>query len=226
MSAKRAYRPWRAATGVREKFVRRGRVVRFKFVASIDIMVEVSRVPLTTTIIETDAGDWLVRFHAGEQRILEACYREHFQTVFRAVGQILSGADQETLTHEVFYRLLVKQDFRRSFQGGSLGAWLATVARNQAIDFRRRRDREQPTPAPAPDEGTSFTEAADARLEIERFRRDVLPAKWVRVFEVRFLEQLDQREAARRLGISRTTLAYQELRVRSLLQKYLLVRRA
>ena len=37
----------------------------------------------------------------------------------------------------------------------------------------------------------------------------------------RFLEQLDQRQAARKVGISRTTLVYQEARIRRLLRRFL-----
>ncbi|NPC78158.1 RNA polymerase subunit sigma-70, partial [Pyxidicoccus fallax] len=54
------------------------------------------------------------------------------------------------------------------------------------------------------------------------FRREHLPAKWAPVFEARFVRQLSQREAAAALGLHRTTLAYQELRIRSLLKKFLL----
>ncbi|MFH0900307.1 MAG: hypothetical protein V2A73_06735 [Pseudomonadota bacterium] len=38
--------------------------------------------------------DWLARFHAGERRVMEECYREHFGIVDGAVGQMLSAADQ------------------------------------------------------------------------------------------------------------------------------------
>jgi RNA polymerase sigma-70 factor (ECF subfamily) len=57
---------------------------------------------------------------------------------------------------------------------------------------------------------------------IDRFRAHHLPAKWRGVFEVRFVQQLDQSEAARVLGIHRTTLVYQEFRVRQLLRKFFL----
>jgi RNA polymerase sigma-70 factor (ECF subfamily) len=41
------------------------------------------------------------------------------------------------------------------------------------------------------------------------------------LFQARFIERLDQREAARRLGLHRTTLAYRELRVRRFLRAFL-----
>ncbi|HEY6477830.1 MAG TPA: helix-turn-helix domain-containing protein, partial [Polyangia bacterium] len=103
--------------------------------------------------------------------------------------------------------------------------WIGVVARNRAIDYWRRHRREE-----ALDEAVAepaFSESAErmeddvgARLLIAQFRREVLPAKWQPVFESRFLLGLDQREAARRLGISRTTLAYREAQVRRLLGRF------
>jgi RNA polymerase sigma-70 factor (ECF subfamily) len=167
--------------------------------------------------------DWLAEFHSGERPVLERCYREHFQTVSSAVGRVLQGADRETVIHEVFLRLMTDEALRRNFSGGSLRAWLTKVARNHARDYQRHRNREQPLDQTFERVACQdcFSEAAEARLVIEGFRRDVLDAKWVGVFEMRFLAQLDQRQAARLLGISRTTLAYQEHRVRALLKRYL-----
>lgn len=175
----------------------------------------------------TDAEDerWLADFHAGRRAALERCYRECYGTVHRAVGRVLSGPDQETVVHEVFYQLLSREALRRSFQGGSLKAWLATVAVHLATDYVRRQRREQnvlaavqaegpDAPAPAEDG------AAEARALVERFRAELLPKKWERVFEARFLRQLSQRDAAQELGMHRTTLAYQELRIRALLSRF------
>jgi RNA polymerase sigma-70 factor (ECF subfamily) len=61
---------------------------------------------------------------------------------------------------------------------------------------------------------------------VERFRAEVVPARYRALFEVRFLGQLAQREAADKLGMSRSTLAYQEERVRDLLKAFLLERAA
>jgi RNA polymerase sigma-70 factor, ECF subfamily len=166
---------------------------------------------------------WLVRFHAGEPSVIATCYREHFATVERAIGSILSGADRETAIHEVFARVIASEHLRRSFQGGSLPAWLATVGRNQAIDVRRRLSREvHVASAAAPEEPPEWEPAAEARLLVERFRREHLPPEWAGVFEARFLDQLPQREAAARLSMHRTTLAYRELRIRRLLRRFLL----
>jgi RNA polymerase sigma-70 factor (ECF subfamily) len=172
-------------------------------------------------------GAWLERFHAGERDALEQCYREFFQTVQASVGRVLRGADMETVIHDVFYKLLSDERARRGFSGGSFGAWISRVARNQAIDYVRRHSREQtvdPRAAERMDGGWSddLEARVEARRIVERFRAEGLPAKWEQVFVVRFVEQLPQREAASRLGISRTTLAYRELRIRRLLRSYVL----
>ena len=174
---------------------------------------------------------WLDRFHAGERDVLDECYRNHFRVVETAVGQVLRGADKETVIHDVFLQLLARAELRRGFTGGSFAAWLATIARHQAIDFWRRYRREhsleqtaggissEPVQPVEPLERT-----VEARLLVDRFRREVLPPKWASVFEARFVSGLDQRSAAARVGISRTTLAYQEIQIRRLLRRFLLGR--
>lgn len=166
----------------------------------------------------------LAAFHAGDRAALERCYREHYQAVARAAGRILQRVDAETVTHEVFHRLLTNAEMRAGFRGGDLGAWLARVTTNRAIDFRRRYAREEslsptlPVAAPQNDESDRLS----AQLLVERFRREKLPPKWERVFKARFLDQLGQREAALALGMSRTTLMYQEHRIRALLRRFVL----
>jgi RNA polymerase sigma-70 factor (ECF subfamily) len=176
---------------------------------------------------DADTGDdWLQAFHAGGRPCMDRCYREQFETVDRAVRGILAGADRETVVHEVFLRLLADAALRSSFHGGAFAAWLGTVARNQAIDYARRRRRElelrdqADRVEPAVEQG--LEQQTDLRRAVERFRSEVLPAKWQAAFVARFLEGQDQVAAARCLGIPRTTLAYQEFRIRTLLRRFML----
>ena len=172
------------------------------------------------------SGDWLTRFHQGERAVLEECYRDHFATVDRAVARVLAGADRETVVHEVFYRLLTCVDMRAGFGGGAFPAWLTTVARHAALDHLRAHADERLV---APDEAARLAEgagedvlaAAEARDLVASFLT-VLPAAHHRLFQLRFVERMTQREAARALGVGRTTLAYRELIVRRLLRRFLL----
>lgn len=166
---------------------------------------------------------------------MEHCYRQHFVDVERAAARYVSGADRENVVHEVFYRLLRDDSLRSGFQGGSLGAWLHRVAQRQALDYLRAQGREivvEPEQAKsAVDQagpgGSSidFEEQAIARQWVARFRAE-LPAKWLPVFEACFVEGLDQRSAAARLGLSRTTLAYQWLKIKWRLERVLARREA
>jgi RNA polymerase sigma-70 factor (ECF subfamily) len=182
-------------------------------------------VAATPTAVMDEHADWLASFHRADRATMEACYREHHATVTRAVGSILTGADQETVVQEVFLRLLSNEQMRRTFAGGSIGAWLGRVARNLAVDYWRRHRLESEHDGEEPPDAhlaAARQEAeTDARLLVDRFRREKLPAQWVPVFEARFLQQLSQREAARALGVFRTTLAYQELRIRQLMNEFL-----
>jgi RNA polymerase sigma-70 factor (ECF subfamily) len=174
----------------------------------------------------SDEARRLALFHAGDRSLFEEMYDVHYETVDRAVGRVLSGADRETVVHEIFYRLLASESMRRRFQGGSFAAWIATVARNHAFDFVRRYRHEvvlaSPETAQECPEAVQPFERADATLLIAHFRTEILPAKWAGVFQLRFLDGLSQREAARALGLQRTTLVYQELRIQRLLSRFLL----
>lgn len=174
---------------------------------------------------DLDGAASLKRFHEGDRELLGLLYRETYEAVDTAVGRVLRGADRETVVHDVYLRLLSKPELRRSFTGGSVRSWLMTIAYNLAVDFWRHHRRETSLEDPE----TSLVDPLSRRMEdraelnlfVERFRRDGLPEQLWPLFQVRFVERLHQREAARRLGIHRTTLAYRELRVRRLLRAFL-----
>jgi RNA polymerase sigma-70 factor (ECF subfamily) len=175
------------------------------------------------------ADRWLVAFHAGDRAAMAQCYRDHAKTVANAVGRMLSAADSETVTHEVFYRLLSDARLRANFQGGNFSAWITRVATHSAIDYLRRYRREQSefsgageTDVDARAPARRVDDEVHAKVLVERFCRDCLPPEWAGVFDARFLRQVTQRDAARELGIRRTTLVYQELRIRRLLTRFLL----
>jgi RNA polymerase sigma-70 factor (ECF subfamily) len=182
---------------------------------------------LTMSDVDILAQDhWLALFHAGSRRILKKLYNEHFCTVEKAAGKILPDADKETVIHEVFLRIFTDKHVRENFRGGSLVAWLTTITKNQAIDFLRRTRKEfMANPEFVARQADSSTHDLEDRLQakmlIDIFRRDHLPGKWSKVFEARFIRQLSQREVARDLNMPRTTVAYQEHRIRTLLRRFL-----
>lgn len=187
--------------------------------------------PRDGTVPGVGEEPWLERFHRGERAVLERCYRDHVQTVRSSVQRVLRGADMETVIHDVFLKLISNDKARRNFKGGNFDAWIARVAKNMAIDYVRRHGRERAVePEMADRMGGGWSDDLEAKVEarrvVARFREEKLPAAWQEVFVARFMEQLSQRDAAKKLGISRTTLAYRELRIRRLLRSYVLDRRA
>ncbi|MCP4498930.1 MAG: sigma-70 family RNA polymerase sigma factor [Deltaproteobacteria bacterium] len=183
---------------------------------------------MVTAATASGIDEWLIRFHRGEHGVLVACYDEHFQSVEGAVGRVLLGVDREAIVQDVFARMFTEPSFREKFSGGSLRAWLCTVGRNRAVDHLRKAGREDLVePDTLERVGGSYEqehsfERNEAKVLVDRFVDEVLPEKWRGVFQTRFIEQLSQRDAAKKLGVVRTTLAYQELRIRRELKNFLL----
>jgi len=170
---------------------------------------------------------WLDRFHAGERELMQECYEQHFDAVMRAAGRVLRGADQENVVHDVFLRMISEPEFRKGFGGGSFRSWITTVARNRAIDYARKHARERAVePEQAERLAGATPDRAAGRAEVldllQRFRSAHVPERWAAVFEARFLREQSQREAALALGMRRTTLAYQEQKLRARLRRFVL----
>lgn len=175
---------------------------------------------------EERCSKWIARFHAGDRRVIEQCYRENFSQVMDAVGRLLSGADQETVVHDVFCKLLDNADARAQFGGGNFTAWLRTIARNRAIDYVRRHGRETSVEPDTVVRLAGSQEHCDSRLELTtllaRFVRDHVPKRLVPLFRSRFIEQRSQQETADAIGLPRTTVAYHEMRLRKQLRRFVL----
>lgn len=161
---------------------------------------------------------FLAAFHAGEHWAIEEAYREHVKRVIAAARRLVGPVDGETIAHDVFYRLLSKEEMRRSFQGGNLAAWLTQVAVRAAVDDLRKRRRE--TTESTVEQTTIIDDEVEAKILIERFRAHVLAPEDKDLFYARFINRLPQREAAALLGIPRSTLVYQEQRIREQLERF------
>lgn len=153
--------------------------------------------------------------------MMEAVYRETFETVRRAAGRVLrEPADRDAIVHELFTDLVSSRRLRESHAGGDLGAWLAAIARHRALDFARREQRLTDLSAlgePAAD----VDPMAEFRHELERFATRLDPPRR-QLLELRFLAGMTQMEAAERLGVPRSTLEDWERQIKRRLQAHLL----
>lgn len=169
---------------------------------------------------------------------LEAVMREHNQRLYRLALSLVGNADDaEDVLQDSYFRAFEK---RASFAGRSgVGAWLARIVRNQAIDCLRARrsrrsaytleaelpcaDAESRSPIEGVPEEAAF---GNPELEVEREEARAvvesaimaLPLPFRAVFMLREVEGLSLQQTAAYLDIPVATVKTRAHRARLLLQ--------
>lgn len=132
------------------------------------------------------------------------------------------AASAEDVVQETFLRLAERLDGLRD--PDAIRGWLKTVARNAALDARRRSGRWA---AGAPSEEPAAPETDDRTVEalvaswLPAFV-EALPEPYREAVRMADLEELPQAEIARRLGAPPSTIKSRVQRGRKLLRKRLL----
>ncbi|MCA9666778.1 MAG: sigma-70 family RNA polymerase sigma factor [Myxococcales bacterium] len=186
-----------------------------------------ARVELHSTELEA--------FYRGDRALLTRIYRDTVAQVERRVFRYCHGADAESVVQETYLRIVEREEVRRSFTGGNLAAWLGTMAKNRAIDFVKRHGRLRfYSEARALENELEAVDVERALLDrdelqallraLDAFERDVLPGLGedaARLYALRVRpERISQLDAARRLGIKRTTLIGREQRLMQRLARF------
>jgi RNA polymerase sigma-70 factor, ECF subfamily len=180
------------------------------------------------------------RASAGDQAAFVQIMRAHNQRLFRlAIGIIGEPAEAEDVLQESYVRAFYALD---SYGGrGSLGAWLARIVRNEAIDRLRARNsrrnhiaieseletaREEDA-GPVTDFNSStdmdpqaLAQAADVKHLLEHAIQR-LPETFRTAFVMREVEGLSVDETAEYLEIPAATVKTRTFRARTLLRSYL-----
>ena len=158
---------------------------------------------------------------------LEAIFREHHGSVFRAAYRITgNAADAEDVLQTVFMRLLRRDE--QPDLSNSAGSYLHRAAVNAALDMLRRRKRARAVDLD--DVGDQLVDTAN-QPERDRGNRELsrrlraalthLSPRQAEIFTLRYLEGLGNLEIARMLGSSQTSIAVILHRARHRLQKEL-----
>ncbi len=142
------------------------------------------------------------RVRAGDQNAMGTLYDRYSPLVYAVGLRVLADtAAAEDVLQEVFMQLW-RNPARFDASRGSLGAWLAVIARNRAIDALRKRRYESDI------EDIVVSVEPDLASEADRSRaaknvRDVLngmhPAQR-QALEMAFYEGLTHREIAAKVG--------------------------
>jgi RNA polymerase sigma-70 factor (ECF subfamily) len=154
---------------------------------------------------------------------IEDIFRTHYADAFRAAYRITgSHSDAEDVLQTLFLRLL-----RRGPDGESvsnLGGYVYRAAINASLDVLRSRREGQCIPLQ--DDMHVAVKGSPERMlesrETQVWLREALAAmnpRWAEIFVLRYFDELDNREIARILQISRATVAVTLHRVRRLLER-------
>lgn len=90
---------------------------------------------------EKQFHECMKKIRAGDKSALRKIYEEYIGFIYSVVYQVvLNKEDAEDITSEFFIKLWKLADTYQSRKGHK--AWLATIARNMAIDLLRKNKRE------------------------------------------------------------------------------------
>lgn len=187
-----------------------------------------------------DEASLAQRASAGDQAAFVQIMRFHNQRLFRlAMGIIGEPAEAEDVLQESYVRAFYALD---SYSGrGSLGAWLARIVRNEAIDRLRARNSRrnhiaieselEPTLAAGAASASDFASSTNMDPQALAQRADVkhllehaiqrLPETFRTAFVMREVEGLSVEETAEYLEIPAATVKTRTFRARTLLRSYL-----
>lgn len=150
----------------------------------------------------TDDGSLLTQIQAGDKRAMGTIYDRYSRLVYSVSLRVLrEPATAEDVLQEVFMQLWRNPDSFTAARG-SLGGWLAVVARNRSIDLLRRKRSTSPiedVPLVAPgnlaDEAERNTLVEFARAAIQQ-----LPREQRKSLELAFFDGLTHSEIAEMTG--------------------------
>ncbi len=143
-----------------------------------------------------------------DEKTFEAVYDRYHRVVYGVALRVLGDRSAaEDVTQAVFLRLWHTPE---AFRGGNLGAWLARVARNRAVDVLRGKARYSTTAEVSED--LAFADYVEdevvARIDGERVREALraLPEEQSIPITMGFFGGATQQEIARRLEIPLGTI--------------------
>ncbi len=145
---------------------------------------------------------------------LEQVFSQHHKQVFNAAYRVTGSAqDAEDVLQTVFLRL-VKRQQELDFAPGP-GAYLHRAAINAALDLMRARSRSRAVPLdeiddPQVEDPAQNPTRRQQDREIRRLLRQAilkLSPKSAEIFCLRYLEEQDNQDIARTLGMSQTAVA-------------------
>jgi len=142
------------------------------------------------------------RIRAGDEDALALLHDRYAQVVYSVALRVLAETTQaEDILQELFLQLWRNPQAFDSNRG-SLGAWLAVIARHRAIDYLRRRRPETDIEDVVIAVDTRVEQTTDRNMAIAKIRAAVegLPAEQRKPLEMAFFEGLTHSEISSKTG--------------------------
>jgi RNA polymerase sigma-70 factor (ECF subfamily) len=150
----------------------------------------------------TQDGLLLDRVHSGDQKAMTDLFDQYGGMVYSVALRVLKDPGQaEDVMQEIFFQ--VWQNPRMFVLGrGSLGAWLAVVARNRAIDALRQRKPSDPVEEVILTSSTNLASEVERNSMMEKVRTVLhgLPREQQHSVELAFFEGLSHSEISAKTG--------------------------
>jgi len=142
------------------------------------------------------------RIRAGDEDALAALHDRYAPVVYSVALRVLGETTQaEDILQEIFLQLW-RNPQRFDASRGSLGAWLAVIARHRAIDSLRRRHPETDIEDVVVAVDSNLEQTAERNIAIAKVRTavDHLPAEQRKPLEMAFFQGLTHSEIAAKTG--------------------------
>ena len=142
------------------------------------------------------------RIRAGEEDALATLHDRYAQVVYSVALRVLGDTTQaEDVLQEIFLQIWRNPEAFDSSRG-SLGAWLAVIARHRAIDQLRRRHPETDIEDVVVSVDSNLEQMADRNMTVARVRSAVeqLPPEQRKPLELAFFQGLTHTEIAAKTG--------------------------
>lgn len=155
---------------------------------------------------------------------LSAMYEKHHRIIFAQLRGRVDGQDTEDVLHSILDRMLRSMDRLNTMDEIRQAMYIRSIARNAAVDYLRDRVRRRRHAADASDEDIArltdprqnVEEEVLHRDEISGMRRAVaaLSEEKRNLLEMKYVQELDDAQIARVLGIRRENVRQRLSRLR------------
>ncbi|HEY8073711.1 MAG TPA: sigma-70 family RNA polymerase sigma factor [Labilithrix sp.] len=145
-----------------------------------------------------DLDDTIARALAGDRRAFGVVFERYAAMVHGVLLARASSQEVDDLVQDVFETALVK--LRTLREPAAIGAWLANIARNRAVDASRRRRRTEPIDEAVADEAATPSQRVEANRVLDAIR--ALPDAYQEPLVLRLACGMTGPEIAAQLGMT------------------------